>query len=210
MTLPDQTKRPHIVPIEDLPEYPLAADERLTTHYFITLHFRRWLNSRFRRLAPPDVQKYAIDLWCISQDETPVGTLPDDDAELSAMLGLDLRIWQSYRARDWSPLYKWQRCRCGGAIRLMHPVVLEMVVESVGRREKKREEAEEGRRRKRMDRLPDQVVKAGGNRSMAMNPELLEWLDAWLMQACPGNRTVAWVRKGLEVWSLDRPDNHLI
>jgi len=201
----------HLTPVTDvdLPEYPLAVDERLTTHYFMPLHFRRWINSRFRLLAPPDVRGLAFDLWCLSQDQTPVGTLPDDDAELSAMLGLDLRTWQSYRTRDWNPLYKWQRCRCGGEIRLMHPVVLEMVIEAIGRREKKREEAEEGRRRKRMDRLPDQVVKAGGNRALAMDATLLDWLDAWLMNACPGNRTVAWVRKGLEVWSLDHSGNLL-
>lgn len=202
----------HLTPVSDtdLPEYPLAADERLTTHYFMPLHFRRWINSRFRLLAPPDVRGLAFDLWCLSQDQTPVGTLPADDAELSAMLGLDLRTWQSYLTRDWTPLYKWQRCRCGGEIRLMHPVVTEMVIESIGRREKKREEAEEGRRRKRMDRLPDQVIKAGGRPALAMNAVMLDWLDLWLMNACPGNRTVAWVRKGLEVWSLDHADNHMI
>lgn len=188
-----------LIETTELPEYPLSADQRLTTHYFTAFHHDRWLNSRFRLSAPPDVRGHALDLFFLSQKQTPVGTLPDDDVQLAKLLMLDLASWQSLRARDWSPLYKWEPCLCDGDVRLMHPVVTEMIVDALERRDRRRVEGEIGRRRKRMDRLRDQVLNAGGTRAMMADEDLLERLDAWLTRHCTGNRTRDWVRRALEV-----------
>ena len=145
-----------LVEVADIDHYPLDAAERLTSHFFVTFYHRRWLNSRFRLSAPPMVRGLALDLILISQDQTPVGTLPDDDVQLAALLMLDLREWQALRRAEWSPLYKWVPCLCGTERRLMHPVVLEAVQDAIGRRRKRAEEGEAGRRRKRIERLPEQ------------------------------------------------------
>jgi hypothetical protein len=190
---------PQLIETSELPEYPFSVTERLTTHYFTAFHHDRWLNSRFRLSTAPDVRGLALDLFFLSQKQSPVGTLPDDDVQLAKLLMIDLRTWQEYRGREWSPLYKWERCLCEGEIRLMHPVVSEMIWDAIGRRDKKKAEGELGRARKRLDRLPDQILRAGGSQRMAMDADLLERVDAWLLRHCAGNRTNEWVRRALEV-----------
>lgn len=183
---------------DGLPDYPLAADQRLTGHYFIAWHHDRWLASRYRLSAPREMRALAIDLYSLAQRQTPVGTLPDDDVQLAALLMLDLRTWQEARRHEWSPLYKWERCRCGEEVRLCHPVVLEVILDAIDGRDKRLVAGELGRKRKRLDRLPDQILAAGGSRAMAADTDLLERVDAWLMRQCPGNRTGAWVKRALE------------
>lgn len=193
---------PQLVDTDELIEYPLGLDERLEGRFYMAWHHDRWLNSRLRLSAPPDVRGLAFDLFCLAQKQTPVGTLPDDDVQLAALLLLDLKTWQQYRARsDWSPLYHWVPCRCGAEIRLMHTVVLEVIEEAIGLRERRIAEADLGRRRKRMERLPQQILEAGGTRAMSADQGLIEWLDAWLEKNCRGYRTRAQVRRGLEVYS---------
>ncbi|WOI54972.1 hypothetical protein [Palleronia sp. LCG004] len=187
--------------VDDLPEYPMEVDARLTSHFWFTFHHDRFLNSRFRLLADPEVRAYGIDLWCFAQKQTPVGTLPDDDAELAALLGLDLRTWQGLRAREISPLYKWHRCLCGNQVRLMHETVLEVVVDAMERRDRNKLAATKGAERKRQARLSDAIRKAGGSRRMAEDPGVLERLDTWLREYCDprGNRTIEWVKRAMEV-----------
>lgn len=193
---------PQLIDSETIPDYPLPPDMRLTTHFFITWHHDRWLNSRFRLSSPPEVRGLALDLYCLSQKQTPVGTLPDDDVQLAALLMLDLGTWQSFRRRDWSPLYGWEKCNCDGEVRWMHPVVLEMIADGMKRRDKHREDNARGLQRKRLERLPDQVRSAGGTKAMTTDMDLLEWVDGWLMHHCTGNRTKEWVRRALEAHSL--------
>ncbi|KFI34263.1 hypothetical protein CG51_05325 [Haematobacter missouriensis] len=191
-----------VVDVDHLPEYPLSRDDRLTSHFFVTFYHRRWLNSRFRLSAPAMVRGLALDLFFIAQEQTPVGTLPDDDVQLSALLLLDLREWQALRRAEWSPLYKWQPCLCDGERRLMHPVVTEAVLDAIGRRRKREEEGEIGRRRKRLDRLPEQVRRAGGSARLANDMNVLEWVDSWLQHYCQGTRTRDWVKRALEAHSM--------
>jgi len=200
---------PRLVETTSLPEYPFSSNERLTPHFFTTFHHDRWLNSRLRLSAPPDVRGLALDLFFLSQKQSPVGTLPDDDIQLAALLMLDLRTWQSYRLREWSPLYKWTPCLCDtGEIRLMHDVVVEMIHDAISRRDKKRIEGELGRRRKRLERLQSQIIQAGASRAMAEDADLLERVDAWLERNCQGNRTRDWVRRALEV-DASRDGSHV-
>lgn len=186
----------------DIIDYPLGLEERLEGRFYMAWHHDRWLNSRLRLSAPPDVRGLAMDLFCLAQKQAPVGTLPDDDVQLAALLLLDLKTWQQYRARtDWSPLYNWVPCRCGGEVRLMHPVVLEVIEEAIGLRKKRLDGTAVAARRRRIERLPNQIIGAGGSRRMADSPEVAEWLDGWLEANCQGYRTREMIRRGLEVYS---------
>lgn len=191
-----------LVEADEIFEYPLDVNARLTSHFFIAWHHDRWLNSRFRLSAPADVRGLAIDLYCLSQKQTPIGTLPNDDVQLAKLLMLDLHTWQQYKRAEWSPLYKWQVCLCNGEQRLMHPVVLDIIQESMSLRDKRKLEGELGRQRKRLDRLPMQIRDAGGSARMAADGALLKRIDLWLVENCKGNRTKEWVVRALEADAL--------
>ncbi len=182
----------------DLPEYPIAPDERLEGHYFVPFWFNRWLNSDFRLRASAEVRGYGLDLFFIAQNQTPVGTLPTDDAVLAKLLMIDLATWKDLCAREIGPLYNWRPCRCGNAIRLMHPVVTEQALDALKRRRDQIAARERERERKRLIALKRQIVEAGGHVGMTTNPDYLGRLDAWLLENCPGNRTPARVREAME------------
>jgi len=46
----------HLFGAGDLPDYPIAPDERLESHYFVSFWFNRWLNSDFRLRAGAEVR----------------------------------------------------------------------------------------------------------------------------------------------------------
>ena len=182
----------------DLPEYPIAPDERLETHYFVTFWFNRWLNSDFRLRASAEVRGYGLDLFFIAQNQSPVGTLPTDDTVLAKLLMIDLATWKDLCSREIGPLYNWRPCRCGDAVRLMHPVVTEQALGALKRRRDQTVARERERERKRLIALKRQIVEAGGHRGLAGSPDYLDRLDAWLLENCPGNRTPARVREAME------------
>lgn len=191
-----------------LPVYPIPADLRLTTHFFMAFHFDRWLNSRFRAIASPTVKCYALDLWCLAQKQTPVGTLPDDDRELAFLLHLEPAGWAGLKAMDPNPLYGWDRVLVGAEVRLAHPMVTEVLLDAISQRERRAAAAEADRRAKRLLRLRDLAKRAGmTDRMQAADPELLERLDEWLLRHCTGSarRTEAWARRALEADAARNP-----
>ncbi len=186
----------------DLPEYPIAPDERLETHYFVPFWFNRWLNSDFRLRASAEVRGYGLDLFFIAQNQSPVGTLPTDDAVLAKLLMIDLATWKDLCSREVSPLYNWRPCRCGDKLRLMHPVVTEQALVALKSKRDRIEARERERERKRLVALKRQILEAGGHRGLADNADYVARLDSWLLENCPGNRTPARVREAME--ALDR------
>lgn len=195
----------HLRPVDagGMPEYPIARDERLGSHFFIEFHHNRWLTSSFRLLADPDVRAYGLDLFMVAQNEAPVGTLPTDDRLLARLLGLDLAVWQSLLKREITPLHKWHLANCEGEARWAHPVVTEMAVKALGRRQKHLEAAEAARERKRFERLKLQILRVGGSSRMAADEGVLAKLDRWFLTEHPGrNRTEALVREGLTLMSI--------
>lgn len=198
----DRHLRPVVIDTDGLPEYPLGNSDRLTTHYFLAWHFDRWLNSELRLTASPAVRGLAFDLFNIAQRQTPVGTLPDDNRQLAALLLLDVTSWERYRAETPSPLHSWRPCLCeGGLVRLMHPVVLEVIEDAFGRRRKHEQDAEKAREAKRLHRLREAVAEIGTKR-MAADDAMMERLDAWLVVYCDEQgkrRTRAWVQRAMEV-----------
>lgn len=77
--------------------------------------------------ATPDdaVWRAGFNLWMSAWQQTPAGSLPDDDLELvkAASLGRDMRTWGKVKA---GALRGWVKCSDG---RLYHPVVCEAVLE---------------------------------------------------------------------------------
>ena len=182
----------------DLPEYPISPDERLESHYFVPFWFNRWRNSDFRLRASAEVRGYGLDLFFIAQNQSPVGTLPTDDAVLAKLLMIDLATWKDLCSREITPLYNWSPCRCGDKVRLMHPVVTEQALDALKRKRGLLEARERERERKRLVTLKRQIVEAGGSSRMAASADYLARLDAWLMRNCTGNRTPARVREAME------------
>jgi hypothetical protein len=186
--------------VADLPEYPIAADERLQSHYFVELHFRRWLTSETRLLADLEVRGLILDLIMLAQDQTPVGTLPTDHRLIAKMIGLSAEQFAIYCGRDVSPLHKWTRCRVGDQVRLMHPVVAEIASRAVGMRRDR--EAENARRRaaKALKDLDARLRSIGCSR-IADSRTMVERIDHWLAENCNGNRTELMIRQAIEVVS---------
>lgn len=193
--------KPALVEITSLPQYPLDKNERLESHWFINFHFNRWLNSKFRLTAKPEVRAYAFDLFCIAQNQIPVGTLPDDDRQLAALLGLDLGAWQDMRALEMPPLYNWSPCACGDEVRLMHPTVTEVALDAFSKKKKNASNLAAGRERRRMNTLRETMVKLGA-KHMVKDPSVVLRVKAWLTEQCDGNWTEDWVRQALEAVTL--------
>ena len=186
----------------DLPLYPVATELRLTGHFFTRWEHDRWLYSELRLTASPAVRGVALDLFFLAQKQAPVGTLPDDDAQLAALLLLKPAEWAVLKGETPSPLHKWVRCQTDrGERRLMHPVVLEAVQATIGRRAEAAQARDADNERKRLAKLADMIPKAGGTQAMARDGALLEWADAWLRKNCRGYRTIDRVRQALEAHS---------
>ena len=194
-------KKPELIDISNLPEYPLDKSERLESHWFINFHFNRWLNSKFRLTARADVRSYAFDLFCVAQNQIPVGTLPDDDRQLAALLNIDLASWQDMRALDMSPLYNWSHCSCGGEIRLMHPTVTEVAVDAFTKKKKNADALAASRERKKIERLKETIARIG-TAAMGKDAGMVRRVRMWLDQNCDGNWTEEWVRQAMEEVSI--------
>lgn len=182
---------------DDLQDYPIAADERLESHFFIPWHFNRWLNSDFRLKAEPDVRAFAFDLFCISQNQTPVGTLPNDDELLARLLLLDVTTWKKLKRREPSPMHGWTLCKCGDQTRWMHKVVLEMAEGSLTKKKAVVEARERDRERKRHVALKGQMLAAGAHSALVDNDSYVERLDHYMLEHCKGNRTPSRVREAM-------------
>jgi hypothetical protein len=185
-----------------LSDYPIEAGERLESHYFITFHFDRWLNSDFRMKASAEVRAYAFDLFCLAQKQSPFGTLPDDDEILSKLLMIDLATWQDLRMRNVSPLYHWEPCRCGDKTRLMHPVVLEMAQSALVRKRADAKIKSNDRERKQLFALEKQIIGAGLPAHMAENAAFVDRLNTFLNKHCSKSRTPSRICEAVDALEL--------
>ena len=192
----------HLLPIDagDLPDYPLGADDRLDSHYFMVWERRRWLNSDMRLKGTPECRALYFDLTNIAYDQSPVGTLPDDMDVLAKMLFLDPGHFRALCKLDYGPLHKWTRCRCeGGEVRLMHPMVLRSLTEAIARKEDNRARNEAANAAKRLQRLRATV--AGYQSELAKNDAAVRWIDEWLMKEGCEYRSAAWIERAMLAWS---------
>jgi hypothetical protein len=197
---------PKLLPVDtdDLPDYPISAEDRLDSHYFLQWNLKRWRNSDFRKKADPDVGWYGFQLFCIAHDCAPIGTLPCDDVLLAFDLNLPLEKWRALLGRAITPLHGWYKVRCdNGEIRLAHEVAT-LVAEKALESKKSNETAVE--RRKQNKRLSDleAMVERIGAKQLLKSAGFLERFDDWLIQHHPGvQRREALVRGALDQFIVE-------
>ena len=189
--------------------YPISSRDRLDSHFFLQWNLKRWRGSDFRKKAykDPEVGFYGFELFCLSQDETPVGTLPSDDEGLAFLLHLSLEKWKSLRERKITPLHGWRLVRCdNGEIRYAHPVVTEVAQEALGGRSDLMAKREADRERKRLEALPGKMLRAGAPKGMAEDEGFVLQFDQFLIENfdAAGQRRPAMIRQALEAFSLAR------
>lgn len=186
------------VDVDALENYPLSADDRLDSHYFLPWERRRWLNSDMRLRGTPECRALYFDLICISFDQSPVGTLPDDAVSLSRLLMIDREHFLALSRLEFGPLHNWRRCRCGGEIRLMHPTVLKTLNEAIARKLDNQARNEAANEAKRLMRLRVQI--AGYHVELAKNDAAIRWMDAWLKENT-SRREPKWLEQAIGAWS---------
>jgi hypothetical protein len=191
----------HLQPVNmaELPVYPIPPDERLDGNSFVKWATNRWLASKTFKLMPWDMQGMARALFDMCQNETPVGTLSDDDEELAFMLRCDVRRIRELRALEFGPLRNWQRCLCqeSNRTRLMHPVVLEQVRDALDRRALALLSKEEKAVTMRLDRLRKALQAQGCSKDVLADEVLINRMDEWLTATRKGKRTEAVYRSAI-------------
>lgn len=199
-----QSLRP--VEVEELPIYPISAETRLNSHWFIAFNHGEYQGSEFRNLATADVRGVALDLLCAAQDQTPIGTLPVNEQILAKLVKESLDVWRELAAKPVSPLYEWRRCRCDtGEIRLYNPRLLKVTLEAVSGRSKHLEGLEADRERKRLGDLPGKILRAGGSERMAQDTAYVMQLDQFLLDNFAGrSRTAKVMRAAMDGFELHR------
>lgn len=189
------------VSIDDLPVYPISCDERLDGNHFVKWATNRWLASKTFKLMPWEMQGMARGLFDMCQNESPVGTLPDDDDELAFMLRVDARRMRELRPLEYGPLRNWTRCLCpgqgNGRIRLMHHVVLEQVRDVLDRRSLALLSKDEKAVAMRLERLRKALLAQGCSKEVVADDVLIQRMDEWLNVARKGRRTEVVYRSGL-------------
>lgn len=193
------------VPVDDLPLYPISANERLDSHYFVIWNMKRWRKSNFRNLCDPDVGWYGFLLFCECHDETPVGTLPTDDRLLAKALSISVDAWQSLCRREISPLHNWHRVMCdNGEIRLAHPVVQEVAEEAMKSARKNRADATDRKRAKRIKDLREMIENRIKASQLLRDPSFLDRFNDWLEDRYPDSqRREGFIRSAIEEYQME-------
>lgn len=203
MTAPLRTLQP--VSIDDLPEYPISADDRLDSHFFIQWNLKRWRKSSFRNLAEPEIGWFGFLLFCESHDETPVGTLPTDERLLARALGITVERWQSLCRRDITPLHNWSKVMCdNGEVRLAHPVVTEVALEALKSSRKNKSDRDDRRRAKRIKDLAEMIEKRIQAPQLLRNPGFVDQFNDWLETRYPETqRREPFIRTALSEFQVE-------
>lgn len=196
-----QSKPNHLVSVTEdgLPDYPISTADRLDSHYFIAWNVKRWRKSAFRQLAEPDVGWFGFLLFCEAQDEAPVGTLPTDERLLAQALNITVDRWRQLVSREITPLHNWSKVLCdNGEIRLAHPVVTEVAMEAMERREARALSNEEKAVYARMGRLRSALKDLGCSTTVCNDDRLVERMDQWMLENVKGQRRRPTYERALE------------
>jgi hypothetical protein len=173
-------QNPTLVVTEDLPVYPLPHDFRMPTHYFTAWWHNRWLNSDLHLTGDYEVQGVAVALYSIAQNQSPLGTLPQNEVLIARMLRLDPIKWQNLCRLAISPLHGWYLANCEGVVRWAHPVVLEMLLDARDRADTRRMSNEDRAVQKRIERLRKALAEIGVDKGILADRVAMEAMDEWL------------------------------
>ena len=173
---------------EDLPEYPVGRDVRLSGQYFLKFETFRYLNSTMALTGTPEVRCHYLELIFQSQHQVPIGTLPADPLVQARLARVDPAHWKELCKMEPSPLHHWTPCLSEGEVRLMHRVVLDTVQDQLARREVSELKRGDDAVRKRIMRLRERMTAAGYDRAVVADDVLVERMDAWLAKHVRGQR----------------------
>lgn len=194
-----------VVTPESLPDYPISTRDKLPGHQWFAFNHVKWDRNPFRIRADLEVRAVFLELFCASQRETPLGTLPLADDLLAHAAGVPLDVWKRLLMREVGPLHDWQKCLCdNGEVRLMHPMVTEVALEAMKGRIKWAQAAEAEVERKRLAALPAKILRAGGSERMAADAAYVMRLDQHLVETLTDgkSRTISVVRGAMEELEL--------
>jgi hypothetical protein len=112
-----------------LPDPPYPADVN-AIGYRPQMDLRRIKQSRTWMLADPEVRPWLVLLWLEAWESIPAGTFPaDDDAVIAARIGCKAEWFNGHRDQL---MRGWRRHADGN---LYHPVITDLVLDMVGRRQ---------------------------------------------------------------------------
>lgn len=172
----------------DLEEYPIGREVRLQGQYFLKFETSRYLHSTMALTGSPEVRCCYLELIFHSQHQTPIGTLPADPLVQARLLRVDPAHWTSLCRMQPSPLHHWRPCMSEGEVRLMHPVVLDTVIDQLQRREAAELRRGDDAVRKRIARLRERMQAAGFDKAVIGDDVLVERMDHWLAENVRGQR----------------------
>lgn len=195
----------HLQPVgvDTLPTYPIEAGERLESHYFVEFHYQRWLTSDTRLLADLEVRSVFLDLICLAQTQSPVGTLPNNTKLLAKLVGVSQEVFDGLCGREIGPLHNWKPCLCDGVQRLHHPVVTEIALKAVNSKKRNAAANANDRERKRFASIRKILVRdiPGGGR-FAESQSMVEKISGWIEAEHPGGScTVTRIKDALNALS---------
>jgi hypothetical protein len=127
---------------------PIPAECDLQDFPFMPLHVARLRDSDLAATAAPEACWYAVLLWAAAWHQIPAGSLPDDDAVLTRLIGLGRDV-RTFRKHKTDALRGFVRHDDG---RLYHPVVTEQVLVAWDSKRRQRWRAECARIKKQNQR----------------------------------------------------------
>jgi hypothetical protein len=110
-----------------LPDQPYPSDTRAKGWRF-ELDMERARQSDTWALAPPEVRPWLLMMWATAWEQTPCGSLPDDDELIAARLGIPPKMFAKLKPLL---LRKWWKAADG---RLYHDVLVQRVMEMMATR----------------------------------------------------------------------------
>lgn len=115
--------------VDSTRQAPYPADTRAKGWRF-ELDMERARQSDTWALAPADVRPWLLMLWATAWEQTPCGSMPDDDDLIAAKIGMPLKAFTKHKG---VLLRRWWKADDG---RLYHDVLVQRATEMVAARDK--------------------------------------------------------------------------
>ncbi|TJY59420.1 DUF1376 domain-containing protein [Sinimarinibacterium sp. CAU 1509] len=123
---------------------PYSSDTR-AKGWRLELDYERIRQSDTWALAPPELRPWLLMLLMVAWEQTPCGSLPDNDELIAVRIGMPL---ETFTAAKKVLLRGWHKAADG---RLYHRTLTEHVLEMIGRRRKVADRVDRHRAAKRGD-----------------------------------------------------------
>lgn len=159
---------------------PYPSDTRAKGWRF-ELDYERIRQSDTWALAAPEIRPWLLMLWMTAWEQTPCGSLPDDDELIAARIGMSLEQFQSVKKRL---MRGWWLADDG---RLYHNTMVERVLEMIDRRDGERIRKANQRAKKEAERAAaDDVAGSGCPADSGNVPDMSHGTDAGLPEDSNG------------------------